>query len=138
GVQMGITTSTYHVLTPYPGTKLFDNYEKEGRILTRNWDLYDTRNVVFKTKNLSPQELKAGYDYAYQEFYSWNNIWKASTAHDSIKYKLKHLTYAGGWKKFEPLWNFIIKTNQLNNTLPLLEAILSKVSPEKESKKLPE
>ncbi|GAL82941.1 radical SAM protein [Sporocytophaga myxococcoides] len=138
GVQMGITTSTYHVLTPYPGTKLFDNYEKEGRILTRNWDLYDTRNVVFKTKNLSPQELKAGYDYAYKEFYSWNNIWKAGTAHDSIKYKLKHLIYAGGWKKFEPLWNFIIKTKQLNNMLPLLEAILSKVSPEKESKKMPE
>jgi hypothetical protein len=36
--------------------------------------------------------------------------------------------YSGGWKKFEPLWNFIIKTRGLNKMLPLLEAILSKVN----------
>jgi hypothetical protein len=35
--------------------------------------------------------------------------------------------YAGGWKKFEPLWNFLINTKSLNDMLPLLEAILSKV-----------
>ena len=49
--------------------------------------------------------------------------------HDSIKHKLKHLFYTGGWKKFEPLWNFIIKTEGLNQMLPLLENILSKVNP---------
>ena len=41
---------------------------------------------------------------------------------------IKHFTYAGGWKKFEPLWNFIIKTKGLNKMLPLLESILSKVN----------
>ena len=40
---------------------------------------------------------------------------------------IKHFAYAGGWKKFEPLWNFMIKTQGLNKMLPLLEAILSKV-----------
>ena len=127
GVQNSITTSTYHVLTPYPGTRLYKNMEQEGRILTKNWDLYDTRNVVYQTTNLTAEELKNGYDWAYKEFYSWSNIAKASFKHKSNKHKLKHLLYSGGWKKFEPLWNFLIKTKNLNNTLPLLESILSKV-----------
>jgi len=126
-VKNAITTSTFHVLTPYPGTKLFQDFEKQGRILTKNWDLYDTRNVVYQTKNISAEDLKAGYDWAYKEFYSWNNILKASLNHDSLKHQLKHLFYSGGWKKFEPLWNFIIKTEGLNKMLPLLESLLSKV-----------
>jgi hypothetical protein len=101
--------------------------EKAGRILHRQWDKYDTRQVVYKTTRMSALELKAGYDWAYKEFYSWSNIYKASTQHDHIKHMLKHFAYAGGWKKFEPLWNFIIKSRQLNHMLPLLEAILSKV-----------
>ncbi|MEK7257525.1 MAG: radical SAM protein, partial [Bacteroidota bacterium] len=127
-VENAITTATFHVLTPYPGTKLFTNMDISGRIVTRNWDLYDTRHVVFKTHNLSAEALKAGYDWAYEEFYAWSNIFKASWEHETLKHKIKHFAYAGGWKKFEPLWNFIIKTRNLNNMLPLLETILSKVN----------
>jgi radical SAM superfamily enzyme YgiQ (UPF0313 family) len=126
-VKNALTTCTFHILTPYPGTRLFQAMEKEGRILHRNWDLYDTRQVVYKTVGLNAQELKEGYDWAYRSFYSWNNIFKASMQHDELKYKIKHFAYAGGWKKFEPLWNFMIKTKGLNNMLPLLEAVLSKV-----------
>lgn len=132
-VKNAITTSTFHVLTPYPGTKLFQDFENQGRILTKNWDLYDTRNVVYQTKNISAEDLKAGYDWSYREFYSWNNILKASLNHDSVKHQLKHLFYSGGWKKFEPLWNFIIKTEGLNKMLPLLESLLSKVKYEQKN-----
>ncbi len=128
GVNNSLTTSTYHVLTPYPGTKLFKDMEQQGRILTRNWDLYDTRNVVYKTINLTSDELKNGYNWAYKEFYSWPNILKASLNQDSHKHKPKHFFYSGGWKKFEPVWNFLIKTKNLNGMLPLLESILSKVN----------
>ncbi len=127
GVQNAITTSTYHVLTPYPGTQLFKEMESEGRILTRNWDLYDTRNVVYETKNLTAKELTDGYWWAYKEFYTWNNIFKASMKHESHTHKLKHFLYSGGWKKFEAIWNFLIKTKNLNNTLPMLEGVLTKV-----------
>lgn len=127
GVENSITTSTYHILTPYPGTKLYKDMENQNRILTRNWDLYDTRNVVYKTTNLTADELKNGYNWAYKEFYSWSNIIKSSFKHDSNRYKLKHLFYSGGWKKFEPVWNFLIKTKSLNNMLPVLESILSKI-----------
>jgi radical SAM superfamily enzyme YgiQ (UPF0313 family) len=66
GVKNGLTTSTYHVLTPYPGTELFRNMEQEGRILTRNWDLYDTRSVVYQTKGLTAKELTDGYWWGLQ------------------------------------------------------------------------
>ena len=127
GIKNSITTSTYHVLTPYPGTRLFQDLDQKGRILTKNWDLYDTRNVVYRTTKLSADELKAGYDWAYKEFYKWPNIIKSSFNHESYKHKLKHFFYTGGWKKFEPVWNFIIKTRNLNHMLPVLESILSKI-----------
>lgn len=127
-VENGLTTSTFHILTPYPGTRLYQNMENEGRILHRNWDLYDTRQVVYKTVGLNRKQLKEGYDWAYESFYSWNNIFKASMQHYELKHKIKHFAYAGGWKKFEPLWNFMIKTKGLNKMLPLLEAVLAKVN----------
>ncbi|MEO9803411.1 MAG: radical SAM protein [Reichenbachiella sp.] len=135
GVKNGITTSTYHILTPYPGTKLYENMKQENRLVSHNWDLYDTRHVVFKTKKLTASELEEGYHWAYKEFYSWANIAKASFQHESIKHVAKHLLYAGGWKKFEPLWNFIIKSRQLNQMLPLLESILSRVKTKQSNEK---
>jgi radical SAM superfamily enzyme YgiQ (UPF0313 family) len=131
-VSNGLTTATFHVLTPYPGTRLFKDMEAAGRILHYNWDLYDTRQVVYKTTGLSANQLKAGYDWAYRSFYSWSNITKASWQHENLRHKIKHFAYAGGWKKFEPLWNFMIKTKGLNQMLPLLESILSKVNNKKQ------
>ncbi len=46
-IDQGIETATFHILTPYPGTALFGRMEAEGRLLHRDWDLYDTRHVVF-------------------------------------------------------------------------------------------
>jgi radical SAM superfamily enzyme YgiQ (UPF0313 family) len=139
GIENALTTSTYHILTPYPGTKLFSDMQKEGRITTYQWDRYDTRHVVYQTKNLSAQQLEEGYHWAYREFYKWSNIIRASASHHSLKHQLKHFCYTGGWKKFEPLWNFIIKTKGLNNMLPILESVLSKVNNQparKESEKI--
>lgn len=137
GVSNGLTTATYHILTPYPGTRLFQSMKNEGRILHEKWDLYDTRQVVYETKGLSAAELKDGYDWAYRSFYSWSNIWKASWQHEEFKHTIKHFAYAGGWKKFEPLWNFMIKTRGLNNMLPLLESILSKVKQKERKERSP-
>ena len=128
GIENAITTSTFHILTPYPGTQLYNDMQNAGRITTTNWDLYDTRHVVYKTKNISAEELEKGYHWAYREFYAWSNIAKASLQHDAIKHMLKHFLYAGGWKKFEPLWNLVIETKNLALMLPFLESILSKVS----------
>ncbi len=133
-VNNALTTCTYHILTPYPGTRLYKTMQSENRILHSNWDLYDTREVVCKTVGLTAEELKRGYDWSYKSFYSWGNIMKASMQHDDIKHAIKHFAYAGGWKKFEPLWNFMIKTKGLNQMLPLLESILSKVKGRKDER----
>jgi radical SAM superfamily enzyme YgiQ (UPF0313 family) len=127
GIENAITTSTYHILTPYPGTELYRTMKSQGRITTDNWDLYDTRHVVYKTKNISAEELETGYHWAYREFYKWSNIFRSSFKHDSIKHIAKHFLYTGGWKKFEAVWNFMIKTRNLNAMLPLLESVLAKV-----------
>lgn len=134
GVENAITTSTYHILTPYPGTRLYQSMLSGRRILTNDWDLYDTRHVVYKTKGLTSEELESGYWWSYKEFYQWDNILKASFSHDNLKHKMKHLFYSGGWKKFEKLWNVIINIGSLKRMLPLLELLLSEVKPEVEKK----
>jgi hypothetical protein len=101
--------------------------DAQDRIVTRNWDLFDTRNVVYRPSLLSPEELKRGYDWSYEEFYRWGNIFKAASAHDSVKHRLKHFFYSAGWKKFERAWDFAIRIKQLSQMRPLLEAVLSPV-----------
>ena len=128
-VEHGITTATFHIQTPYPGTRLFARMQEHGRIVTRNWDLYDTRHVVFRPARLEPEALEQGYDWAYQEFYRWSSIARASLSHGTVKHQAKHFFYASGWKKFEPLWNVMIRARRLDCMTPLLEAVLSKVSP---------
>lgn len=125
GVENYITTATYHILTPYPGTRQYKRMEAEGRILTHDWSRYDTRTVVYQTRGLTPEELKAGYDWAYREFYSWSNILRACRHDERWTSRLTHLMYTGGWKKLEPMWNILVKAGALNRALPLLEQLLS-------------
>jgi radical SAM superfamily enzyme YgiQ (UPF0313 family) len=127
-IANGITTSTFHIQTPYPGTGLHRRLEQEGRIVTSNWDLYDTRHVVYRPARLHPERLKEGYDWAYREFYRWTSIARASFAHGSTKHQAKHFFYAAGWKKFEAAWNAVIRARQLGRMTPLLEAVLSRVT----------
>jgi radical SAM superfamily enzyme YgiQ (UPF0313 family) len=127
-IEQGITTATFHIQTPYPGTRLFARMQAEGRIVTRDWDLYDTRQVVYRPARLTPRELKDGYDWAYREFYRWSSIVRGSRAHGSIKHQAKHFFYAAGWKKFERLWDGVIRARELRAMTPLLEGVLSKVT----------
>ncbi len=127
GLNNSIVTATYHILTPYPGTRLYQTMKDSGRILTNDWDLYDTRHVVYKTLSLSATELQQGYQWAYLEFYKWSNILKSSLGHDSVKHQMKHLIYTGGWKKFESFWNIIINAGGLKRMLPFLELLLEDV-----------
>jgi len=123
-IENGITTATFHVQTPYPGTGLRARLAAQGRITTDNWDLYDTRHVVYQPARLSPGALKDGYDWAYREFYRWSSIASASFTHGTLKHQAKHFAYAAGWKKFERCWGFIIRAHQLCHMTPVLETIL--------------
>ena len=126
-VSSGITTATFHILTPYPGTATFATLAAQDRIATRNWDLYDTRHVVYRPSRLSPAELERGYDWSYRTFYRWDRIARAAAAHASVKHMAKHFCYSAGWKKFERAWNLVIRVKQLSQMRPLLEAVLAPV-----------
>ena len=101
-VGQGLETATFHILTPYPDTALYTRMVAQGRVLHHDWDLFDTRHVVFRPAQLSAEELEAGYWRAYREFYRWGAIVRGAFTKDSARGRLRHLAYAGGWKKFEP------------------------------------
>ena len=124
-VENAITAATFHVLTPYPGTRLFSKMEKEGRIRSYDWSRYDTRHAVYQPARLSQKELEDGYKKAYRDFYSWTNIFASCSRDKSLSSKLSHFAYTGGWKKLEPFWNMLIKAGLLNKMLPALEFLLS-------------
>jgi radical SAM superfamily enzyme YgiQ (UPF0313 family) len=123
-LSRGIETATFHILTPYPGTKLHARMVRQGRVLHENWDLYDTRHCVFRPARMSPERLEAGYWKAYTDFYRWGSILSAAATKKSWAGRLRHLAYAAGWKKFEPLWDMVIRARKVSRMLPFLESIL--------------
>ena len=72
--RLGLDSARFAVLTPYPGTPLFNRLEKNGRILTRDWSKYNRKNVVFKPKNMSKNDLENGFKKISSDFNSIPNI----------------------------------------------------------------
>jgi radical SAM superfamily enzyme YgiQ (UPF0313 family) len=128
-ISQGIETATFHILTPYPGTALHRRMKSEGRILSSDWNRYDTRHTVFRPARMSPENLEAGYWRAYQNFYSWGSIWKAAMNRPGVGEQIRHLAYKAGWKKAEPVWDGLIRHGWVQRALPLLEAVLRGAAP---------
>ncbi len=61
----------FNVLTPLPGTALFERYKREGRIFDQDWSKYDGKHVVYKPKRMTPEQLQEGFFWANHQFYSW-------------------------------------------------------------------
>jgi len=71
----GVQNATFNILTPFPGTRLFEKLEAEGRILTRDWTRYNGRDdVVFTPRQMSGDELLRGFHRANARFYSGRSI----------------------------------------------------------------
>lgn len=73
-VRNRIETVTSHIMTPYPGTVLYDRMQAEGRITTDDLSLYNTANVVFRPMQMTAEELQRGYLDMYRQIYSFRNI----------------------------------------------------------------
>jgi len=72
--EKNIITNSINILTPFPGTKLFDQFTAEGRILHTEWDQYDMKHVVFRPKRMTPEELEEGFLRIHQQIYSFPSI----------------------------------------------------------------
>jgi radical SAM superfamily enzyme YgiQ (UPF0313 family) len=71
----GVQNATFNILTPFPGTRLYQRLDAEDRILTRDWRKYNGRtDVVFKPRHLSPGALLDGFRYVNSKFYSCHSI----------------------------------------------------------------
>ena len=73
-VDARIDLPRFAVVTPFPGTPLYSRLDKEGRILTRNWELYDGQHVVFRPAQMSVQQLQSGIETAWRFAYSARSI----------------------------------------------------------------
>ena len=73
-VQAKIDLPRFAVVTPFPNTALYKRLLAEGRILTKNWELYDGQHVVFRPAKISVQELQEGVEAAWKHAYSFRSI----------------------------------------------------------------
>jgi radical SAM superfamily enzyme YgiQ (UPF0313 family) len=99
--------ATFHILTPYPGTPLFRQMEREGRILHRNWDLYDTAHVVFQPQQMSTEELDRGYAWCYDRLFSHRSIWKRRPADPRAVPAYLAMSYL--YKRSNRFWHLLIR-----------------------------
>ena len=73
---------------------------------------------------MTPAALERGYWRAYERFYRWGAIARGAATKRTLAGALRHVAYAGGWKKLEPLWDLVIRARRVSSLLPVLEAVL--------------
>jgi radical SAM superfamily enzyme YgiQ (UPF0313 family) len=115
-----ILTASFHVLTPLPGTPVFGRLEAEGRLLHRNWDLYDTYHAVFRPQRMTPEQLEEGYSRSKRQFSSCRSILRRSLG---LPGAMKRIAYNVAWTRMDPLWVAIIRTG----LMPLASRIFQRV-----------
>ncbi len=97
-VKNKIETVTSHILTPYPGTRLYEEFASQGRITDFDLSKYNTAHVVYRPLNMTAEQLSAGYLKLYKEIYSFKNIIKRMPV--SKRQWLPYLTFNLLYRKF--------------------------------------
>jgi radical SAM superfamily enzyme YgiQ (UPF0313 family) len=99
--------ATFHILTPYPATPLFKQMESEGRLLHKDWSLYDTAHVVFRPKHMAPEVLAEGYAWCYRRLFSAESIWRRRP--EDWRAVPPYLAMSYLYKRSNRLWHLLIK-----------------------------
>jgi radical SAM superfamily enzyme YgiQ (UPF0313 family) len=113
--------ATFHILTPYPATPLFRRMDQEGRLLHKNWDLYDTAHVVFRPRRMTVEQLAEGYAWCYRRLFSHASIWRRRPADWRAVPPYLAMSYL--YKRSNRFWHFLIR-HRLTATVwrPLVES----------------
>jgi radical SAM superfamily enzyme YgiQ (UPF0313 family) len=112
--------ATFHILTPYPGTPLFAQMEREGRLLHRDWSRYDTAHVVFRPRHMTSEQLFEGYDWCYRRLFSHASIWRRRPGDAAAVLPYLGMSYL--YKRSNPLWHLLIRHRLVHHVwLPLVE-----------------
>jgi radical SAM superfamily enzyme YgiQ (UPF0313 family) len=91
------------IMAPYPGTDSFLRLEKEGRILSRNWEKYDSLHVVYQPLGMSVEELEKGMKKAWKEVFSTSSIYNRVLKRPWI-HPLFYLAMNWGFHRLTKTW----------------------------------
>jgi radical SAM superfamily enzyme YgiQ (UPF0313 family) len=75
-IKAAFDVCAYSVLTPYPGTLIWFEFLRDGRMVNFDWNKYDQCHIVYRPSGLSPHQIQEGYLSSYQRFYSLPSILK--------------------------------------------------------------
>jgi radical SAM superfamily enzyme YgiQ (UPF0313 family) len=106
-IKNRVETMTAHILTPYPGTVLYRQLLSENRIIDFTPNKYNTSNVVFQPKNMTPEELRNGYLWIYREFYSLKNIIRRKPVNKALR--TPYFLFNLGYRKYGRITSFMGK-----------------------------
>lgn len=93
-VEAKIDLPRFAIVTPFPGTVLYKELDARGRILTRNWELYDGQHVVFQPARMTVRQLQEGTERAWKYAYSWGNMARR-LRHTAAPWRVALLTNLG-------------------------------------------
>jgi radical SAM superfamily enzyme YgiQ (UPF0313 family) len=129
-IDAGVDLPRFAVLTPFPGTPLHHRLEKEGRILSRDWEWYDGQHVVFQPHQMSVKQLAEGHEHAWKKVYAWSAIgrrlWNARN------FQLLALSVNLGYRFYaHNLHNFYNCDWQIDSLLPNLPTLFAPKDSEK-------
>lgn len=111
-VEHKIETVTAHIMTPYPGTKLYERMLTENKITDFDLSHYDTAHVVFKPDKMTERQLYNGYIEFYKQLYSFRNILRRLP--DSKKQRIPYLCFNLFYRKFGRFTELLAKLIPLN------------------------
>lgn len=119
--EQRLECATFHILTPYPGTPLFRQMESEGRLLHKDWNLYDTAHVVFRPRQMTPDQLAEGYAWCYRRLFSHRSIWRRRP--QPARAVLPYLAMSYLYKRSNRIWHWLIRSRRTAAIWrPLVEA----------------
>jgi radical SAM superfamily enzyme YgiQ (UPF0313 family) len=84
--RLELDRASFAIVTPFPGTVLFNKLDKDGRIFSKDWSKYNLRNVVFKPKNMSINQLYNGRNLISRDFNSFSNCYRRGLKDKNISF----------------------------------------------------
>jgi len=97
-VEMGIDVAYFFILTPYPGTELYQQFQRQRRIIDRDWSKYDCSHVVFQPKQMSPSQLLDGFGWSWKKFYTTKKVLDRLAKRPNLVVIAYNLFYFVAWR----------------------------------------
>ncbi len=91
----------FSILTPFPGTRLYQKMLQENRLLHTDWEKYDMNHVVYQPRKMTPKKLQEGFNWAYKRLYGYRSIFKRlfPFSRSGLFFSIQNYGFRQAWKK---------------------------------------